>query len=245
MPPKDEKPGLGVIVPPADGAVPPELLQLYGSRVRFFGRGLAIPQISSAGFDTVIEKVVDLSRALAADGAQAIALMGTSLSFYRGAGWSDELVRAMREATGLPATTMSDAIVQALRAVGARRLAIGTAYTEDMNRRLEAFLVRAGFEVASLESLELLTVEQVHRVRASELEALAIRAAKAASGAEAVLISCGGLRTLEVAAPLEARLGLPVVSSAVAGAWAAVRLLGQSGHASGYGCLLERSGDPR
>ena len=47
--------------------------------------------------------------------------------------------------------------------------------------------------------------------------------------AEAILISCGGLRTLGVAEPLEASHGIPVVSSATAAFWAAMRLVGDSG----------------
>ncbi|HEY0879244.1 MAG TPA: aspartate/glutamate racemase family protein [Zeimonas sp.] len=232
------RPVLGVLVPPADGAIPPELPELYGDRFRFVGRGLAIPRISTAGFDTVIDRVAALSRELAHEGAAAIALMGTSLSFYRGGDWNEQLARTMREASGLPATTMSDAIVAALRAVNGQRLAVATAYTGEMNERLRDFLEARGFAVASLVALELSTVEQVHAVLPRELEALGERAVHDATNADALLISCGGLRTLGITASLEARLDLPVVSSAVAGAWAAVRLLGDSGCAQGYGRLL-------
>lgn len=232
------RPVLGVLVPPADGAVPPELPELYGDRFRFVGRGLAIPRISTAGFDAVIDRVAALSRELADEGAAAVALMGTSLSFYRGAGWNEQLAHTMREASGLPATTMSDAIDAALRAVNGRRLAVATAYAGEMNDRLREFLETRGFAVASLVALELSTVEQVHAVRPGELEALGERAVREATDADALLISCGGLRTLGITAPLEERLGLPVVSSAVAGAWAAVRLLGDSERVQGYGRLL-------
>ncbi len=235
------RPILGVIVPPADGAVPPELTALYSDRFRFVGRGLAIPRISTAGFDTVIDRVAELSRELAAEDAAAIALMGTSLSFYRGGDWNEQIGRTMRKASGLPATTMSDAIDAALHAVRGKRLAVATAYTDEMNRRLRAFLEARGFAVASLVALELSTVEQVHAVSPRELEALGERAVHEASNADAVLISCGGLRTLDVTETLESRTGLPVVSSAVAGAWAAVRLLGDSGYAQGYGRLLAQS----
>jgi maleate cis-trans isomerase len=49
------------------------------------------------------------------------------------------------------------------------------------------------------------------------------------------------LRTLGIAAPLEDRLGIPVVSSTQAAFWAAMRLVGDSGHVPGRGRLLERS----
>ncbi|WP_306884759.1 hypothetical protein [Amorphus orientalis] len=46
---------------------------------------------------------------------------------------------------------------------------------------------------------------------------------------------------LSVTTPLEAETGLPIVSSAVAGAWAAMRLLGLDPSAPGVDRLLKRS----
>jgi hypothetical protein len=54
---------------------------------------------------------------------------------------------------------------------------------------------------------------------------------------DALVISCGGLRTIAATRELEAELHLPVVSSAIAGPWGAVRLLGHSGAAAGGGAL--------
>ena len=57
---------------------------------------------------------------------------------------------------------------------------------------------------------------------------------------DALLISCGGLRTLNVQKPLEDKHGLPVVSSTPAALWDAVRLGGHSGKVKGYGQLFEQ-----
>jgi arylmalonate decarboxylase len=122
------KPVLGIIVPPAAGKVPPELPQLYGEELSFISQGLGVPDMSNDAFDRVVAALAGVSRSLAANGAQAIALMGTSLSFYRGKKFNDELTTTLRQAGGVPATTMSSAIVAALHAVGAKRLAVGTAY---------------------------------------------------------------------------------------------------------------------
>ena len=62
--------------------------------------------------------------------------------------------------------------------------------------------------------------------------------------AEGLLISCGGLRTLGVAQPLEDRHGIPVVSSTQAAFWAAMRLVGESGHVAGRGRLVEQRRRP-
>ena len=130
---------IGLIVPPADGAVPPEAPLLYPT-LHFEALGLALPEISASGFDAVCGAIIDKAQRLAARGAEAISVMGTSLTFYRGADANRELQRAIRDATGLPATTMSSAVVNALRVLGVRRVGLATAYTDDLNRRLEALL---------------------------------------------------------------------------------------------------------
>ncbi len=64
---------------------------------------------------------------------------------------------------------------------------------------------------------------------------------KTAPKADAILISCGALKTLKILAPLEQRCGVPVVSSLPHALWAGVRLLGLNGRAPGYGILLSKT----
>jgi arylmalonate decarboxylase len=61
---------------------------------------------------------------------------------------------------------------------------------------------------------------------------------KASSKADALVVSCGGLRTLEIIAPLEQTCHVPVVSSTPHALWAGMRLLGLHVKAPGYGQLI-------
>ncbi len=231
-------PLIGMIVPPAAGAVPPEAPALYPEGARFIAEGLGLERLTPDGYDAVIDDVVGAAERLAARSADVVVLMGTSLSFYRGAVFNRSLISAMREATGLPATTMSAAIVEALQAVGGRRVALATAYVDDVNRRLADFLQDEGFQIAGLAALEIADVNQILAVTEDTLIDLGERGAAAAPDADTLFISCGGLRTLGVTASLEATTGLPVVSSAVAGAWSAMRLAGLPTQVPGRGQLL-------
>ncbi len=59
-----------------------------------------------------------------------------------------------------------------------------------------------------------------------------------APGADSLLVSCGGLRTLEILAPLEERCSAPAVSSTPHALYAGAKLLGLTGQVAGYGQLL-------
>jgi arylmalonate decarboxylase len=176
---------------------------------------------------------------LANQGVDAIMVIGTSLTFYRGPRAHHRLLEDLRTRTGLPVSTMSQAILDGLRELGARRVAVATAYTDVVNRRLQELLADAGIDVLSLECFDLLEFGGPSKKSEADIIALSERAAAKADGAEAILISCGGLRTLGVAEPLEAGCGIPVVSSATAAFWAAMRLVGENGHIVGYGRLLQ------
>ena len=230
---------VGLIVPPADGAVPPEPLALYPD-VTFVARGLGLPRLTKDGYDAVIDRVAQLAAELKDEGARAVSLMGTSLSFYRGPAGNAEVLEAMRRATGLPVTTMTDAVLEACAALGAQRLAVGTAYAPPVNRMLRDYLRASGLDVLGLEALNLTEIDDIQSVGTDELINLGRQASSQAPGADALFISCGGLRTLPVIAPLEAVLGIPVISSATAGAWGAVRCAGHHGQTSAPGGMLTK-----
>lgn len=234
---------IGMIVPPADGAVPPEPPVLYPD-VGFLARGLALPRLTRDGYDSVVGHVARVAAALKADGAQAVSMMGTSLSFYRGPSGNAQVLEAMRAATDLPVTTMTTSVLEAFAALGVRRLAVATAYAAPVNQALRAYFEECGLEILSLEALNLTEIDDIQSVGTQTLIALGERAFKAASEAEALFISCGGLRTLPCIVPLEAALGVPVISSATAGAWGAVRCAGHSGVAPGHGRLMQQAQSP-
>jgi arylmalonate decarboxylase len=236
-------PRVGLIVPPAHGRVPDDGSILYRGRVQFIARGLALKAITPDCFDAVVDSVTDNAKALAEAGAQAISLMGTSLSFYRGAAVTRQLAAAIQDATGLPSTTMSHAIVRALKATGIQRVAVATAYGDELNARLRSFLQSEGFEVAAIKGLAMIDVLGVEAVSPARLIDLARDVFAQNSSAQGVLISCGGLKTLGVIDALEAILHVPVVSSSPAGFWDVVQLLGVNPTANNCGRLFQTLAD--
>lgn len=233
-------PVLGMIFPPANTPVPPEAERMYPSGVRFLALGVGLERMTPEGYDQVVDRIVPAAQQLRSQGANAISVMGTSLTFYKGAVFNRQLQERIREATRLPATTMSTAILEGLTAVGGRRLAVATAYNEEVNQRLHGFLQESGFEVLVIKGMGIERFEDRPPVTQNELLDFSTSVWKDAPHADAILISCGALKTLEILAPLEQRCAVPVVSSLPHALWAGVRLLGLSGRVPGYGTLLSR-----
>jgi arylmalonate decarboxylase len=233
-------PVLGMIFPPSNTPVPPEAHRMYPSGVQFLAVGVGLERMTPEGYDRVLDRIIPAAQNLAAQGANAIIVMGTSLTFYKGAAFNQQLKESITQTTGLPSTTMSTAIVEGLRAVRGSRLAVATAYNEEVNRRLRVFLQESGFDVLALKGLGIERFEDRGPLTQEELLEFSAGVWKSAPTADALLISCGALRTLDLLAPLEQRCKVPVVSSLPHALWAGVRLLGLTGHASGYGVLLSK-----
>jgi arylmalonate decarboxylase len=232
-----EDPMLGLVMP-VDPVVPPEAAAMYPTNISFQAAGVGLKTMTPQGYDEVLERIVPAATALSQQGARAIVLMGTSLSFYKGAAFNRELTQRLRTVSGCPAVTMSTAVIEGLNSVGGKRLAVATAYDDEVNRRLRIFLQEEGFEVLTIRGLGVENVADIHNVTRDGLLKFSVEVFESAHRPDALLVSCGGLRTLDLLEPLELRCKVPVVSSLPHALRAGVRLLGQSGRLSDHGRLL-------
>jgi arylmalonate decarboxylase len=233
------EPVIGMILPPANNPVPPEAKLLYPNGVRFLVEGLAFHGMTIESYDEAVPRIVPAALKLRERGATAISIMGTSLTFYKGAAFNQELIGRVQRATGLPTTSMSNGIIDGLKVAGAKRVAVATAYTEIVNATLKRFLKESGFEVLSIKGLNL--IEAANAVTQEQLYNFSAGVFATAPEADTLLISCGGLQTIDLLAPLEAKCKVPVVSSTPHALMNVVRLAGVGPRANGYGSVLARA----
>src|SRR5436190_11251883 len=118
--------------------------------MRFIPRGVGVRSLTPDGYAAAFDAIPAAADHLVAQGVDAIMVIGTSLTFYRGPEAHDRLLERLRTATGLPVSTMSQAIVDGLREVGAKRVAVATAYTDVVNQRLAELLAASSIDVLAL-----------------------------------------------------------------------------------------------
>ena len=233
---------IGLIFPPLNYPIPPDAKRLYPKGVEFLSGGVGLPGgMTIDGYDEAVPRILPEARRLAKEGAKIVSVFGSSLTFYKGAKWHRELIDKVSKATGLPATTQSAGLLDGLKVVNAKRVALATAYTDVVTGRLKIFLEEHGFEVTSARGLGF---ERIPAGAATEpiLRKLGNDAYAESRKADAVVMSCGALRTLDVIVPLESDVKVPVVSSTPHGLMNAVRLLGSvSPRARWFGMVLEKA----
>jgi maleate isomerase len=142
-----------------------------------------------------------------------------------------------REHAPAPVVSSAGALVDALHALGARRVGIVAPYLRELTGLVVAYLEDAGIEVADAISLEVPDNRAVAALDPHDLEQhwqrLDLR------GCDALVLSaCVQMRSLDVLEEAERRSGLPTVSAATATTWAILRALDLEPVAPSAGSLL-------
>ena len=146
----------------------------------------------------------------------------TSGSFVHGLAGEERIRTLMEDAGAVIAQTTSGALLDALATLGVVRVGLGTPYTERVGARLGSLVAEAGYEVTGVANMELHDV--IGPVADDAVIDLAHHAA--AGDPDAVFLACTGVPTIDLIAPLEADLGLPVLTANQVTMWAALGSIG-------------------
>jgi maleate isomerase len=231
---------IGLITLASDTSVLPEYSLVMPNDVAVYAAPIVLPrgEVTAAALSEMLagDQLERAAELLVWTDVDVIVFACTSGSLVHGVGWDREIAGRIERASGRPATTTTTTVLAALRAVGATSLAIATPYLEEINAIERRFLEASGFSVASIGGLGCATDAEIGRLEPADAVSLVERVAT--PEADAVFISCTNFHCLSAIASLERQLGKPVVTSNLAGAWAALRQIGVADEIPGYGRLL-------
>jgi maleate isomerase len=197
-------------------------------------------KVSAGALEQMVngDRLEEATRELADAEVAVVAFACTTGSLIKGAGFDQELVARMERAGGVGATTTSTALLAALTALGAKRVAVATPYVEELNQLEARFLESQGFEVTALRGLDIDSDPDIARVPYARTRDLVHETVQDDGSADAVFISCTNMPTLALLDQLEDELGRPVFSSVAVTIWHALSLAGVVACVEGSGSLL-------
>jgi maleate isomerase len=229
---------LGFLVPPGNPTVEPEMVALAPAGVtvhfqRMVARG--VPGSLDGQANQMMLDHLDASvELLALVKPDIIVLAHTATSYHLGREREAELLARLRRSFGRPVVTAFGSVVRALERLGVKRVALGAPYSAETTMQGKQHLEAHGFAVVGCDNLQ--GVTNIY----DETPERAYRLARAVDNAEAeaVFLSGTGMPTVPVIEALEQDLGKPVLSSATAMMWNALRLAGVRQPVPGHGRLL-------
>jgi len=220
---------LGFLTPSSNTVLEPAIAALLRDHpaitahfARFRVVAINLGAASSSQFDTA--PILAAAELLADAKVDSICWAGTSGSWL-GLEQDEALCAAITQRTGIPATTATLALRDALRLTGARRVALVTPYLAEVQTAIIANLERAGFEVTAERHLEDPGNFSFAQHEAATVDGL-VGEAVAEAPTDAVIIHCTNFRGLPGAPALEARLGPLILDSVAVSVWGGLRAAG-------------------
>ncbi|MEM7193894.1 MAG: arylmalonate decarboxylase [Pseudomonadota bacterium] len=137
--------------------------------------------------------------------------------------------------------TLVTGVVDALRELDAQRIVVGTPYLDEINQLEAEFLHAKGFGVLDIQGLNLKTGVEFGRVTPEYWIQFAQEIDR--PDADAVFLSCGGIRTAEVAEQVEQLIGKPVITSNTGQMWSCLRRAGIDDQIKGFGQIFDLPGN--
>ena len=210
-------PSSNTVLEPAVAAMLADLPGVTAHAARFRVVAIDLGEGSRAQFDTT--PILAAAELLADARVHAICRAGTS-GAWLGLDQDRALCAAITARTGIPATTATLALMQALGALGARRIGLVTPYLAAVQAAILARWAVAGLDCVAERHLE----DPGNFSFAEHAEPAVERLVRevAAARPEAIAIHCTNFRGARRAAALEAEFGLPVLDSVAVSLWGAL-----------------------
>lgn len=197
---------------------------------------LAVVQMTAEELKDSLELSLRAAREMARAGVDLVVLGGTPVNLMRGFERVEELISATEQECGVPVTTGLTAEVHALRALGARRVAMAHPFGE-AHVRFYDWLERAGFQMVGTRAAGYGAID-LGRIPADVPVQMARALAREHPDADTLYFPCPHWPVAGTVEALEHELQRNVVSSGQAILWEALRRCNISDPVPGYGRLL-------
>ncbi len=162
----------------------------------------------------------------------------TSATLTHGPDFDRTLAARIADRSGALTVTAAGALVHALVTLNVTRIAFASPYTRDINGQAIAFLAKSGFNTISQAEV-VGTLDNVGQGEMSPDDVFDLGRRADSPQAEALVLSCTDMRSVEAVGRLENGLDKPVVTSNQAMLFQALQMLGISDPVVGYGRLLD------
>ena len=164
----------------------------------------------------------------------------TSATLTHGPEFDRQLAEMIRATCGAATVTAAGALVFALNALGAKRIGFASPYVSAINDMAISFLDQEGIStIARSEVAETLSNDGQGALSPQQVFDLGLKSDH--PDAEALVLSCTDMRSVEIIAELESATGKPVISSNQAMLYQCLKAIGFPDPLVGFGALLGRS----
>jgi maleate isomerase len=226
----------GVLIPSTNttveieyGRLLPSTLQVHVGRLKSSGTGPFAPSLDA---DVEYQSLL-----LGTARVEVISLAQTSASLFTD-DYDATTTQRMSKAAGVPAITSAQAIGQAVRALGMRRIALVSPYSQPVIERAKHYYEsKYGLDVVALEGFAATDSYMIGKLGPENARDAFARINR--PEIEILVVPGGNFPTMSFVAAWEQEFGKPVITTNQAALWAMMGIMGVRAPLPGLGRLLE------
>jgi len=229
---------IGVMLPSSCTVYEPEFAQIVSTQngIYSYTSRLFLKDTGYEGLAEMNKRIEDCSEQLATIDPDIVCYMCTAGSFIGGSDGEQRIIDTISKHVKCPIVTTSGGVVSSLKNFDATKIAMLAPYDKEVVEREVFFFSQHGIKVKDYLYQDI--PDNIDRGK--QLPEITYNYAKKLKyqGVDAILLSCGNIRSIEIIETLEKDVGLPVISSVTATAWKILRTAGIKDKINGYGKLL-------
>jgi maleate isomerase len=232
---------IGFIVPSIEpGVMQHEYSHMFPRGVVMLDTKIMLKTGTPEAFAQMSEEAVYAAELLATSKVDVICYHCAAGGLINGVAYEQGLIKKIEEASGAKGTTLSLAGLEALKDMGVKKIVVANPHVQALVDAEEKYLLDAGFDVLKTKALDIEDPLEIAARSPWDNYRFVLDVYREAPEAEAIFISCGIFRSIEIIEYLEKATGKYVVSSASSNAWKCLQLAGIKEPISGFGSLLAR-----
>jgi len=228
---------IGVLVPSSNTTIEKDFHSMAPEGVTVNSTRMMLTELTSEAILRMADEAQKGIELLKSANVDVIVYGCPTCSLIGGVDWENVLFEQIKFETGLRVIITSQAVVEALRALGGGKIGVATPYEKKLNNLEKRYLEGFGLEVSKIKGLGKRDYLDIGSTNSSTIQNLVDRVAR---NVDIIYIGCTNLPVIHLIDKFEKKYGVPVVTSNQASFWAAINGSGVKS-IDGYGALLQNA----
>ena len=205
---------VGLIVPSPNTVMEPDLLRNLPPQVTLHtARMLVEGRLTIEAEERLLDEYMPKAAQEIGTMRPDVVIFGcTSAEALRGPDYAESLRQELAHATGAPTVTVLSAVAEELRRLNAKRVAVLTPYSPEVNETIQRSLEEMGYQVVHMDGLDMRDGFGFAEVTPEEIVEYAREQMRGVE-ADCLFVSCANLRAVEALDDIREAVGIPVVTS--------------------------------
>ncbi|HXD16952.1 MAG TPA: hypothetical protein VN654_08040, partial [Vicinamibacterales bacterium] len=204
---------VGLIVPSSNTVMESDFHRLLGAVCAISTSRVYLEQVTRDAERTMIDDDLPKALRLIKTTDPHVIVFGCTSAGSLGGLQSDAgIARRIEELTGVRALTVVGSVVEQLKTIQPRTVAVFTPYREELTRTVSDCVVEAGFRLGPVAGMGILSNREIGQVAPAEIVDFVDGHMRSAT-ADCIFLSCTNWQAIDAIEAVKARFGVPVISS--------------------------------